>query len=53
MVLLHADTGFGYRLIWHERTQRDLGLGWVRTQIYRLFPAEDNKTSRMKKAYKY
>jgi len=36
MVPLHADTQFGYRLIWHERTQRDIGLGWVRTQIYNL-----------------
>jgi DNA-binding transcriptional LysR family regulator len=37
MVPLHADTEFGYRLIWHERTQRDSGMGWVRTQLYRLF----------------
>lgn len=36
MVPLHADTQFSYRLIWHERTQRDIGMGWVRTQIYKL-----------------
>jgi hypothetical protein len=37
MVPLHADTQFGYRLIWHERTQKDTGVGLVRTQIYELF----------------
>ena len=36
IVPLHADTQFGYRLIWHERTQRDIGMSWVRTQIYKL-----------------
>jgi DNA-binding transcriptional LysR family regulator len=37
LVPLHADTEFGYRLIWHERTQKDLGISWVRAQIYKLF----------------
>ena len=37
MVPLHADTQFGYRLIWHERTQKDTGVGWVRAQVYELF----------------
>jgi DNA-binding transcriptional LysR family regulator len=37
MVPLHADTQFGYRLIWHERTQRNLGMSWLRAQIYELF----------------
>ncbi|MDE1175891.1 MAG: LysR family transcriptional regulator [Edaphobacter sp.] len=36
-VALHADTEFGYRLIWHERTQKDRGIRWIRTQIYKLF----------------
>jgi hypothetical protein len=26
-----------YRLIWHERTQRNLGMSWLRAQIYELF----------------
>jgi DNA-binding transcriptional LysR family regulator len=37
LVPLHANTEFGYRLIWHERTQKDLGISWVRAQIYKLF----------------
>ena len=36
LVPLHANTAFEYRLIWHERTQKDVGLGWLRAQIYRL-----------------
>jgi len=37
LVPLHADTAFEYRLIWHERTQKDVGLGWLRARIYQLF----------------
>lgn len=37
LVPLHADTSFEYRLIWHERTQKDDALAWLRTQIYKLF----------------
>ncbi len=36
LIPLHAQTAFDYRLIWHERTQKDAGFGWVRDQIYRL-----------------
>lgn len=36
LIPLQAATAFEYRLIWHERTQKDVGLGWLRTQIYRL-----------------
>jgi len=32
----HADTDFDYRLIWHERKQKDAGFRWLRDQIYRL-----------------
>jgi DNA-binding transcriptional LysR family regulator len=37
-IALHADTEFGYRLIWHERTQKDPGISWIRAEIYELFP---------------
>ena len=37
LIALHADTDFEYRLIWHERTQKDQGRSWIRTQIYNLF----------------
>lgn len=37
MIRLHAATEFDYRLIWHERTQRDIGMSWLRAQIYELF----------------
>ena len=40
LIPLHADTSFEYRLIWHERTQKDAGLEWLRAQIYRLFSNE-------------
>ncbi len=33
---LRGETPFAYRLIWHERTQKDDGVGWLRTQMYRL-----------------
>ncbi|WP_217164370.1 LysR family transcriptional regulator [Terriglobus roseus] len=33
---LRGETPFAYRLIWHERTQKDEGLGWLRAQMYRL-----------------
>lgn len=36
LIPLHADTAFEYRLVWHERTQRDDALGWLRTQVYQL-----------------
>ena len=36
LIPLHAETAFDYRLIWHERTQRDAGFVWLRDQIYRL-----------------
>ena len=36
LIPLHADTAFDYRLIWHERTQKDDGFRWLRDQIYRL-----------------
>ena len=36
LIPLHANTAFDYRLIWHERTQKDAGFGWLREQIYRL-----------------
>jgi DNA-binding transcriptional LysR family regulator len=36
LIPLRADTAFGYRLIWHERTQKDAALGWLRDQIYGL-----------------
>jgi DNA-binding transcriptional LysR family regulator len=36
LIPLHAATDFEYRLIWHERTQRDHALGWLRAQFYRL-----------------
>jgi len=37
LIPLQAETAFGYRLIWHERTQNDQSRSWVRTQIYDLF----------------
>jgi hypothetical protein len=37
LIALHADTDFEYRLIWHERTQKDQGRSWIRSQIYNLF----------------
>jgi DNA-binding transcriptional LysR family regulator len=37
LIPLHADTSFDYRLIWHERTQKDVGISWLRAQIYLLF----------------
>jgi DNA-binding transcriptional LysR family regulator len=40
LIALHADTEFEYRLIWHERTQRDQGRSWIRTQIYSLFSTQ-------------
>ena len=36
IIPLHAHTAFEYRLIWHERTQKDTARGWVRAQIYQL-----------------
>lgn len=36
LIPLHAETAFEYRLIWHERTQKDVAIGWLRTQVYRL-----------------
>ena len=36
LIQLHADTAFEYRLVWHERTQKDDALGWLRTQVYQL-----------------
>ena len=36
LIPLHADTAFEYRLVWHERTQKDDALGWMRSQIYKL-----------------
>ncbi len=38
LIPLHAETDFEYRLIWHERTQKDEGRSWIRTRIYNLFP---------------
>jgi len=37
-IALHADAEFGYRLIWHERTQKAPGISWVRAQICELVP---------------
>jgi DNA-binding transcriptional LysR family regulator len=37
LIPLHDDVDFDYRLIWHERTQKDQSRSWVRTQIYNLF----------------
>jgi DNA-binding transcriptional LysR family regulator len=37
LIPLHDDADFEYRLIWHERTQRDQSRSWIRTQIYNLF----------------
>jgi DNA-binding transcriptional LysR family regulator len=36
LIPLHGATSFDYRLIWHERTQKDVGIGWLRAQIYLL-----------------
>jgi DNA-binding transcriptional LysR family regulator len=45
LIPLHADTDFEYRLIWHERTQKDPGQSWIRTQIYDLFRIQNAKTA--------
>ncbi len=37
LITLDADTSFDYRLIWHERTQGDIGRSWLRARIYSLF----------------
>jgi DNA-binding transcriptional LysR family regulator len=36
LIPLRGETPFAYRLIWHERTQKDDGMEWLRTQMYRL-----------------
>jgi hypothetical protein len=38
LIPLHDDVDFDYRLIWHERTQKDESRSWIRSQIYNLFP---------------
>lgn len=35
VIPLHGDTTFEYRLIWHERTQKDEALSWLRTEVYK------------------
>ena len=37
LIPLQDDVDFDYRLIWHERTQKDQSRSWVRAQIYSLF----------------
>jgi DNA-binding transcriptional LysR family regulator len=37
LIPLHDDVDFDYRLIWHERTQKDQSRSWIRSQIYNLF----------------
>jgi len=36
LIPLRGETPFPYRLIWHERTQKDDGLRWLRTRMYQL-----------------
>lgn len=36
LVPLHAKTDFRYRLVWHERTQKDPCMEWLRRQIYNV-----------------
>ena len=36
VIPLHGDTTFEYRLIWHERTQKDDALTWLRSEVYRV-----------------
>jgi hypothetical protein len=45
LIALHADTDFEYRRIWHERTQKDQGRSWIRTQIYNLFAIPNRTTT--------
>jgi DNA-binding transcriptional LysR family regulator len=37
LIPVHDDVDFDYRLIWHERTQKDQSRSWIRSQIYNLF----------------
>lgn len=36
VIPLHGDTPFEYRLVWHERTQKDDALTWLRTEVYKV-----------------
>jgi DNA-binding transcriptional LysR family regulator len=38
LIPLHGETPFEYRLIWHERTQQDEAMRWLRTQLYVQVP---------------